>query len=109
MDFGRWDGRPWADVPWAEVEAWQADLLHQRAGGGGEGGAEVESGESVAMVRARVDAFVSETTGVRLLVGHGGWISTLLHVPSGSTRLDAAAWPPAPPYGALRCWPAKSG
>lgn len=108
MDFGSWDGRLWADVPWAEVEAWQADLLHRRTGRSGDGGEGAHSGESVVMVRARVDAFVAETAGVRLLVGHGGWINTLLHVPTGSTRLDAADWPAAPPHGALRCWPLQS-
>jgi alpha-ribazole phosphatase len=100
MDFGSWDGRAWADVPWAEVEAWSADLLHRRAGG---------HGDSVAALRGRVEAFVAASDGVRLVVRHGGWINALLHVPAGCTRLDAAGWPPAPPHGALRRWPVAGG
>ncbi|MCP1571996.1 phosphoglycerate mutase [Herbaspirillum rubrisubalbicans] len=34
MDFGNWELRPWDDIPWAEVEAWNADLLHHAPGGG---------------------------------------------------------------------------
>ena len=34
MDFGQWELRPWDDIPWAEVEAWNADLAHYAPGGG---------------------------------------------------------------------------
>lgn len=34
MDFGRWEQRLWDDIPWAEVEAWNQDLLHYAPGGG---------------------------------------------------------------------------
>lgn len=34
MDFGSWEMRPWDDIPWSEVEAWNQDLLHYAPGGG---------------------------------------------------------------------------
>ncbi|GAB3262574.1 histidine phosphatase family protein [Chitinimonas naiadis] len=34
LDFGRWEGLPWADIPRTELDAWAADLWHYRAGGG---------------------------------------------------------------------------
>ena len=98
MDFGVWDGRAWTTIPWHEVEAWQHDLLHHAPGGG----------ESLAMLCRRVDAFVGEATAdhaPRLVVGHGGWINALLHVPAGCTHIDPARWPAAPRHGQLRRWP----
>ncbi len=46
MDFGNWEERSWQDIPRAEVDAWAADLLHYRPGGG----------ESVLAVARRVAA-----------------------------------------------------
>lgn len=102
MNFGRWEGRPWADIAWAEVAAWEADLLHHAPGGG----------EALQALARRVHAWADEAlaAGVpRLLVGHGGWINSLLHLPRRlpcNASLDAADWPAAAPHGALRCWPA---
>ncbi len=99
VNFGLWDGRSWADIAPAEVAAWADDLLHHRPGGG----------EAVADVALRVRAFAAQGgSAPRLLVGHGGWINTLLHVPPGCTAIAAANWPPAPPHGALRRWPASA-
>ena len=103
VDFGRWDGLRWADIAPAEVGAWADDLLHHAPGGG----------ESVADVARRVRAFVDSgnsgnSGGPRLIVGHGGWINTLLHVAPGCTAIAAAHWPAPPPHGALRCWPAAT-
>lgn len=92
MDFGRWDGQRWANVPWAEVEAWQEDLLHHAPGGG----------ESLQHVAARVQAFVAEAASApRQLVSHGGWINALLHVPPGLRQMPASAWPTPPRHGSL--------
>jgi len=47
MDFGAWEGRPWSQLPTAELEAWSQDFMHARPHGG----------ESVAMLKDRaVDA-----------------------------------------------------
>jgi alpha-ribazole phosphatase len=103
LHFGHWDGLPWVLVPWAEVEAWQNDLLHHAPGGG----------ESLADMQQRVQAFLRGLGAAAKpvqLVGHGGWINTLLHaldlptLPDGRTHLPVSAWPPAPPHGSLRQW-----
>ena len=103
LDFGTWDGQRWADIAWAEVQAWEDDLLRHAPGGG----------ESVLQLAARVRAFADEAHSAvvqpqpqpRLLVGHAGWINALLHVPPGTLHLAAADWPPPVPHGALRRWP----
>ena len=98
LNFGTWDGKPWPQVPWAEVEAWQNDLLHHAPGGG----------ESLWDIKARVSAFLQAAApaskGAIQLVGHGGWINTLLHLQllgDGRTHLAASSWPAAPPHGSL--------
>lgn len=100
LDFGRWDSRPWSEVPWHEVQAWEADLLHHAPG----------AGESLAQLAARLQAFVAERRSAGdpavLLVGHGGWITALVHLPRGAGAVDAAQWPAAPRHGALVRWPA---
>jgi len=102
LDFGRWDGQPWSAVPWAEVEAWQADLLQHAPGGG----------ESLAQLALRVQAFVAEARDggrPRLLVTHGGWLNALALLPQllpPATVLSAQDWPAPPRHGALRLGPA---
>jgi len=34
LDFGTWDGRPWREIAWAEVAAWEADFAGHAPGGG---------------------------------------------------------------------------
>ena len=34
LDFGAWDGQPWAGVPREDFDAWCADFPHHRPGGG---------------------------------------------------------------------------
>ena len=94
VDFGRWDGLPWSDIAWAEVEAWQEDLLHHAPGGG----------ESLLAVAARVQDFVREHSGDVLLVSHGGWINALRALPPGTTTLAAANWSAAPAHSSLTRW-----
>ena len=36
MDLGDWEGRPWAELPEAELTAWTEDFGHYQAGGTGE-------------------------------------------------------------------------
>lgn len=93
MDFGAWEGRPWTQIPWAEVEAWQREFLHGRPGGG----------ESLAGVAARARGFISESSGAgaRRVVGHAGWINAALHVDPAAPDFDASRWPAAPRHGSL--------
>ncbi|MEM9058023.1 MAG: histidine phosphatase family protein, partial [Pseudomonadota bacterium] len=30
MDFGAWEGQPWADIPRTEIDAWALDFLDAR-------------------------------------------------------------------------------
>ncbi len=65
MNFGRWEGLAWDRIPRAELDAWAADFYFARPHGG----------ESVADLKARVDAAISElrcTPGKGLVVTHGG-------------------------------------
>ena len=95
LDFGAWDGLPWAQIAWAEVEAWQADLLTHAPGGG----------ESLAQLAARVHAFVDDRDAPRMAVSHGGWMTALLKVPPGLQHLAAADWPAPPRHGQALRWP----
>ncbi|HET9067031.1 MAG TPA: histidine phosphatase family protein [Amaricoccus sp.] len=70
LDFGAWEGRPWDEIPRAELDAWAGDLLHARPHGG----------ESVAMLAARVAAAIAACpAGERtLVVTHAGPIRAAL-------------------------------
>ena len=70
MDFGRWEGVPWRAVPRAELEAWNADLLHARPHGG----------ESVHMLCERARAAIADYRRAGLshvVVTHAGVIKAL--------------------------------
>ena len=70
MDFGAWELRSWNDIPRSEIDAWSADLLHYRPGGG----------ESVMDVAARVAAFRAE-------IGRAGHAQALVICHAGTMRL----------------------
>ena len=50
IDFGAWEGRLWSEVPRREIDAWAENFLHARPHGG----------ESVAMLRSRVGAALTD-------------------------------------------------
>lgn len=97
MDFGAWEMRPWDTIPRAEVDAWAADLLHYRPGGG----------ENVFDVARRVAAFrdTLRLAGhpAALLVCHAGTMRLLaaLHAGGGieEAALRAASSPNPIAYG----------
>ncbi|WP_084396616.1 alpha-ribazole phosphatase family protein [Henriciella aquimarina] len=71
MDFGQWEGRPWADIPPVEINAWASDFLQARPHGG----------ESVAMLRKRTLEALEEyrsLDGHTLIVTHAGVIKAAL-------------------------------
>lgn len=84
MDFGTWEMRSWDDIPRAEVDAWNADLLDYRPGGG----------ESVMAVAARVaafrDALARAGTSEALLVCHAGTMRLLAALHAGGPLREAA-------------------
>ena len=80
MDFGRWEGRRWDDLPRPELDAWAADFLQARPHGG----------ESVAQLAARAaDALAAAArgSGPALIVTHAGIIKAAL-----VARGDARGW-----------------
>jgi alpha-ribazole phosphatase len=68
MDFGAWEGRPWDEVPRAELDAWAADVAGYAPPGG----------ESPRQLQERVLEFVAGlAVGEAVLVTHGGVIRVL--------------------------------
>jgi alpha-ribazole phosphatase len=88
IDFGRWEGLPWSEVPRPELDAWAADLMHARPHGG----------ESVAMLLARTRRALDRcraAPGHALVVTHAGPIRAALLATGG----NAAAWHRAVGFG----------
>lgn len=82
MDFGTWEGVAWTAVPRAEVDAWAADPLGYKPGGG----------EAVADVLRRVRRAwtgIASSADNTLVVTHAGPIRCLLHIARGVPVLDA--------------------
>ena len=68
MDLGDWEGRPWAELPEAELTAWTEDFGHYRAGG---------TGESVGAFLARIEAVLRAErtqTDAQVWITHAGVI-----------------------------------
>jgi len=94
MNFGAWEGLPWADIPRAALDAWAADLA----------GFAPPGGESGAEITARVAALWADasTQGKAcVLVTHGGPLKILTALAEGRPA-DLAA--PAPPLGCVRIY-----
>ena len=91
FDFGTWEGRPWAEIPPDELDAWSEDLAAYRAGGG----------ESVSGLIERCRAFIADAASAeRCVVGHAGWISAARWLQAnGGSVPQASNWPAAVPYG----------
>lgn len=66
MDFGSWEGIPWADVPRAGLDAWAADFMRYAGHGG----------ESVADLETRVTQALAATPDNAIVVTHSGCIRT---------------------------------
>jgi len=71
MDFGKWELRAWDDIPWAEVEAWNADLAHYAPGGG-----ETLTAVASRMWQAFDDLLATPAEGV-IVICHAGTIRML--------------------------------
>lgn len=95
IDFGAWEGRPWSDIPEAEVAAWSADFMDARAHGG----------ESVAMLLARVRRAVARCCPEEawLAVTHGGPIRAALY----AAGAGETAWRHTVPFGGLVSLPRR--
>lgn len=92
MDFCQWEGQAWTAIPRPEIDAWAADPLHYRPGGG----------ESVAMVLRRVRRAwtgIASAADTTLVVTHAGPIRCLLHIARGTPILQAIQ--AGIPYGSI--------
>ena len=94
MDFGQWEGQPWAAIPQAELQAWTDDFANYRAG---------QSGESVTQFMARVAAAFDALSPTQdtLWITHAGVIRAATLIASGVRSITQAdQWPSdAPAYG----------
>lgn len=93
LDFGRWDGQPWAAIAHADVAAWEADFAHHAPGGG----------EALAALVARCRDFAAARAAAGaplLVVAHAGWMQA--SACADPLALQAATWPSAPRHGSLR-------
>lgn len=80
MDFGQWEGRPWHDIPRAELDAWAADIAGYAPPGG----------EAPRQLQARALDFVRSLPDEEaVIVTHAGVIRTLL---AWSQQLAPARW-----------------
>ena len=94
MNFGAWEGQPWADIARCELDAWTADFAYYQPGG---------SGESVNTFMTRVASAFDELprNADTLWVTHAGVIRAVELIASGTRQLqEASQWPmAAPAYG----------
>ena len=82
MDFGAWEGVAWSSIPRAEIDAWAADPLRYRPGGG-------ESVEAVLRRVRRAWTTVASAEETTLVVTHAGVIRCLLHLVRGVALAEA--------------------
>jgi alpha-ribazole phosphatase len=88
LDFGRWDGRPWNEVPRDEFDAW-CDGFASLAPGGG---------EPVATLLQRVRGFAPAEA--RIVVTHGGWLSAAAWLSARGAAVPVSReWPASPAHG----------
>lgn len=91
LDLGQWEGKPWDEVPRADLDRWAADPLGFAAPGG-------ETGQ---MLVLRVTGFfemLRAQPGDHVVVTHGGPLRILSALAAGRT-VDLLS--PAPPLGSV--------
>jgi len=89
MDFGRWEGKLWDEIPRVEIDSWANDFMHAKPHGG----------ESVQDMQQRVERALQthdERDGVVLLVTHLGVMRCAL-----ARGISGAAYDLKVPYGGL--------
>lgn len=86
LDFGNWDGRAWADIPKAEIDAWVGRFASFAP----------EGGEALTALLARASAWREGA----LVVSHGGWmLARRWSMTHPGTVPEAHQWPAPPRYG----------
>lgn len=94
MNFGQWEGRPWAEIDKAELTAWTDDFAYYRAGG---------TGESLTQFMTRVARAFDELDPAKdtVWLTHAGVIRAATLIARGIRHINRAdEWPiDAPAYG----------
>lgn len=94
IHFGTWEMRPWDAIPRADIDAWAADMVNYRPGGG----------ESVLQMAERINAFYNELTTGAIIICHAGAMRLLTARHAGLSpaemALQAAQTVHQIPYGA---------
>ena len=94
MNFGQWEGRPWAEIDLAELTAWTDNFAHYRAGG---------TGESLTQFMTRVASAFDELDPAKdtVWLTHAGVIRAATLISQGIRHISRAdEWPiHAPAYG----------
>ena len=101
MDFGAWEMQPWDEIPRADIDAWAADMVNYRPGGG----------DSVLRMAARIAEFYADLQrqlgddGQAIVICHAGAMRLLsarhAGLPLAEMALEAARTPHKIAYGAL--------
>jgi alpha-ribazole phosphatase len=103
MDFGAWEMRPWDDIARTEIDAWAADMVNYRPGGG----------DSVLRMAARIADFYADLqrqlgkdgNGQAIVICHAGAMRLLSArhacLPLAEMALQAASTPHKIAYGAV--------
>ncbi|GAA3713751.1 hypothetical protein GCM10022421_21300 [Oceanisphaera sediminis] len=93
VNFGHWDGRPWQQIPRAEIDAWCERFADHAPGGG----------ENLHQLFARVEGWLATLENQpQLAVGHAGWINAARLLAAGrGVPTQAGDWPRPVAYRAL--------
>jgi len=84
LDFGEWEGKPWEEIPRADLDLWAADPLGFRA----------PNGESGSELIARLTDFHTALARDCIVVSHGGPLRVLSALLRGQP-VNLFAPPPA--------------
>lgn len=88
MDFGRWEGQAWKDLPRDELDAWSEDFFHARPHGG----------ECVCDMLTRATKAFDQYSGEgrTLAVTHAGILKVAAHLQN-----QPDAWQQSVPFGGI--------
>ena len=88
MDFGRFEGQPWADISKAEVDAWTADFGSHKFGG------QESANEVLQRVAQALKASQAQQVDDILWITHAGVIRAATLLAQGVSLVHTAAqWP----------------
>jgi len=95
MNFGVWEGVPWAQIPPHALQDWTDNFADHKFGG-------VESANDVLQRVATLWDACDENTSDQVWITHAGVIRAASLLAAGRLRVEQASdWPSAPiPYGA---------